>query len=99
MTDDASTRGACLCPRIIRRTIVDHQNLVPTCGGLKIHDELPDGEPLVERRDDDRCLRGNINHVANRKLMMSPSSTMYSLPSRRISPCSRHAAIEPRAIS
>ena len=49
-------------------------------------DELPDGEPLVERRDNDRCLRSNINHVAKRKLMMSPSRTMYSLPSRRTSP-------------
>ena len=31
--------------------------------------------------------------------MMSPSCTMYSLPSSRTSPWSRHAAIEPRAIS
>ena len=37
--------------------------------------------------------------VAKRKLMMSPSWTMYSLPSRRTSPCSRQAAIDPRAIS
>ena len=38
-------------------------------------------------------------YVAKRKLMMSPSCTMYSLPSSRTSPWSRQAAIEPRAIS
>ena len=44
-------------------------------------------------------MRSGVTQVAWRKLMMSPSSTMYSLPSRRTSPCSRHAAIDPRAMS
>ena len=40
-----------------------------------------------------------VSYVANRKLMMSPSWTTYSLPSSRTSPWSRHAAIEPRPTS
>src|SRR5688500_14806621 len=43
--------------------------------------------------------KGPRYHVANRKLMMSPSATTYSLPSRRTSPWSRQAAIEPRVTS
>src|SRR5580765_2789713 len=49
-------------------------------------------EGHLRRADDHRLDR----HVACRKLMMSPSTTMYSLPSRRTSPWSRHTAIEPR---
>ena len=53
--------------------VVNHQNLMPARHVLKIHDELADGRTLVECWDDDRRVRSDINHVAKRKLMMSPS--------------------------
>src|SRR5436190_10786318 len=52
-------------------------------------------EGHLRRADDDRFDR----HVACRKLMMSLSTTMYSLPSRRTSPGSRHTAIDARLMS
>ena len=50
------------------------------------------------RRRPAPCERSRPSLRANRKLMTSPSCTAYSLPSSRTSPCSRQAAIDPRAI-
>ena len=110
MSNDACARGRGSGRRIVARSVVDHEDLVPRAGGAQIGDERPDRRRFVECRNDDRRRRARLprrtrsfvprlgDHVANRKLMMSPSCTMYSLPSSRTSPRSRQAAIDPPAI-
>src|SRR5437867_10123854 len=111
MTDDPGAGGCCARDCLVGRTIVDNEDLVPRGDAAQPLDHGRDRLGFVERRNDDRRgrarrprrARGAVtrlrrDHVANRKLMMSPSCTTYSLPSSRTSPWSRHAAIEPRAI-
>src|SRR5687768_3127823 len=57
------------------------------------------GAAVDERRLRFQDQDSSNTHVAWRKLMISPSSTMYSLPSSRTSPCSLQACIEPRDVS
>src|SRR6476646_8845942 len=98
MSDHVRAGGGRLRSRIVRRAVVDDDDLAPGRGALQTGDDVPNREPLVERRNDHGGLGGGA-HVSKRKLMMSPSWTTYSLPSSRTSPCSRQTAIEPRPIS
>src|SRR5437763_4532818 len=67
-------------------------------GGQLAHEDL--GAAVHERHLRLKDQDAEASHyVACRKLMMSPSWTMYSLPSRRSSPWSRQAAIVPRAMN
>src|SRR5260370_40288765 len=86
-----------------------------TLGAVPAAPKFVDQSPDVEFRAsvDERHLRFADDHpgtgkgheillrsyVANRKLMMSPSCTTYSLPSSRTSPWARQAAIDPRPTS
>src|SRR5262245_17268356 len=73
MTDDARARASRSWPRVIRRAVVNDQSLVPVAGVTESRNQRFYRRAFVECRDDDR---NALRHVANRKLMMSPSSTM-----------------------
>src|SRR5262245_54230709 len=73
MPNDTSAGSGRLLTRVVCRPVVDHEDLMPARHVPKIGNELAYRMPLVERRDDDRRVGSDINHVAKRKLMMSPS--------------------------
>ena len=74
---------------IVRRSVVDDQDLLPDRDARRSRHQLADRRRLVHggnHHRGERTQRGSVGHVAKRKLMMSPSCTMYSLPSSRTSP-------------
>src|SRR5262245_15219358 len=73
VTDDAGAGLSRPRPCVVRGAIVHNKDLVPRTGAAESRNERFDGRALVERRDNHR---DGFHHVANRKLMMSPSSTM-----------------------
>src|SRR5262249_14401023 len=95
-------RGLCQQLRLRLRPKRDRNLLDVGAAPPQLVDERPHVQfgPAPDERDlrfsDDDSHKSRGVYVAKRKLMISPSLTMYSLPSRRTSPCSRHAAMEPR---
>src|SRR5581483_6871516 len=103
VTRNPRTGSFCRCCRRIAGSIVNDDDFVPRGACAKRGHHRLDGGSLVVRRNDYRD-RGGVSqrrllYVAWRKFITSPSCTTYSLPSRRTSACSRHAASDPRCSS